>query len=37
VLQWTGSALVLGGVATFSAGRAAITTRMTRATPSRDA
>ena len=28
-LQWTGSALVLGGVATLSAGRAAITKRMT--------
>ncbi len=28
-IQWTGSVLVLGGVATLSAGRAAITTRMT--------
>ena len=28
-LQWTGSALVLGGVATLSAGRAAITTKTT--------
>lgn len=29
-LQWMGSALVLGGVAALSAGRAAITTRVTR-------